>query len=97
MQGFTPGPVRVEGEWRGSGKRRRYALMSVVHGVTGSPQSNVVFHTYAGLFRPFTVVEVDKDGSGKEIEQSTAFCKREKMLEWLSQRFPQAVCVARKK
>ena len=96
LKGFTPGSVTIEGNWQGSGRKRRYALLSVIHGVTGSPESTVAFHTYPGLFRPFTVVEVDKDGDGKVDEQSTALCKREKMLEWLSKRFPQAVCLARK-
>ena len=53
--------------------------------------------TYPGLFRPFTVVQVDADSDGKIDEISTALCKREKMLEWLSERFPQAVCLTRKK
>ena len=99
LQGFTPTPgsVTVEGDWQGSGRKRRYALLSVIHGVTGSPKATISFHTYPGFFRPFTIVEVDKDGDGKIEESSTALCKREKMLEWLSQRFPQAVCLARKK
>jgi len=97
LQGFTPGPITIGGDWQGSGKRRQYALLSVIRGVTGSPQSTVTFHTYAGFFRPFTIVEIDKDGDGKPDEKSSALCKRDKMLEWLSRRFPQAVCLARKK
>ncbi len=99
LQGFTPtlGSVTVEGNWQGSGRKRRYALLSVIHGVTGSPKATIAFHTYPGFFRPFTVVEVDKDGDGKMDEISTPLCKRDKMLEWLSRRFPQAVCLIRKK
>ncbi len=99
LQGFTPTPgnVTIEGNWQGSGRKRCYALLSVIHGVTGSPETTISFHTYPGLFRPYTIVEVDKDGDGKPDEKSTALCKRDKMLEWLSQRFPQAVCLARKK
>ena len=85
---FAVGPVTLEGRWDLSSRRPRYTLLSVVRGVRNYPNATVFFKTYPGLFRPFTVVEVDKDGDGKVDEQSTALCKREKMLEWLSRRFP---------
>ncbi len=97
LQVFTLGSITIEGNWQGNGRKRCYALLSVIHGVSGYPNATLIFHTYPGLVRPFTVVEVDKDGDSKGVERSTALCKREKMLEWLSERFPQAVCLARKK
>ncbi|MDO8729772.1 MAG: hypothetical protein Q7J69_01090 [Candidatus Omnitrophota bacterium] len=97
FEGFAVGPVRMEGRWEGTGCGARYMLLSVVRGVQNYPNATVSFKTYPGLFRPFTVVQVDADSDGKVEEQSTALCKREKMLEWLSERFPQAVCLVRKK
>ena len=97
FEGFAVGPVRMEGRWEGTGQRARYMLLSVVRGVQHYPNATVFFKTYPGLFRPFTVVQVDADSDGKIDEISTALCKREKMLEWLSERFPQAVCLVHKK
>ena len=97
LEGFSVGPVWMEGRWEGTGYGAKYMLLSVVRGVQHYPNATVFFKTYPGFFRPFTVVQVDTDGDGKVDEQSTALCKREKMLEWLSKRFPQAVILARKK
>ena len=94
---FAIGPVTLEGRWENTGRGAKYMMLSVVRGVRNYPNATVFFKTYPGFFRPFTVVQVDSDGDGKVDEQSTALCKREKMLEWLSQRFPQAVILARKK
>ena len=93
LEGFSAGPVGMEGRWEGTGGGARYMLLSVVKGVQHYPNATVFFKTYPGLFRPFTVVQVDADSDGRVDEQSTALCKREKMLEWLSERFPQAVCL----
>ena len=90
VQGFSRGSVTIEGNWQGSGRGRRYALQSVFRGVQGYPEATVTFHTNAGFFRPYTVVEVDKDGDGKVDEISTALCKRGKMLDWLKKKFPLA-------
>ena len=97
LEGFSVGPVKLEGRWEGTGQGARYMLLSIVKGVQHYPNATVFFKTYPGLFRPFTVVQVDADSDGKVDEQSTALCKQETMLEWLSERFPQAVCLARKK
>lgn len=97
LEGFSVGPVRMEGRWEGSGKGAKYLLFSIIHGVQNYPKATVTFQTRPGIFQPFTVVQVDADGDGKVDEQSTALCKREKMLEWLSERFPQAVYLVRKK
>lgn len=94
---FATGPVMLEGRWENTRRGAKYMLVSVVRGVRGYPKATVSFKTSPGLFRPFTVVQVDADGDGKVDEQSTALCKREKMLEWLSKRFPQAVFLVRKK
>ena len=96
LEGFALGPVMLEGRWEGTGCRAKYLIFSVIRGVQNYPKATVIFRTSPGLFRPFTVVQVDADGDGKVDEQSTALCKREKMVEWLAQRFPQAVCLARK-
>lgn len=97
LEGFAVGSVQMEGRWEGIGQGARYMLLSVVKGVQHYPNATVFFKTYPGLFRPFTVVQVDADSDGKVDEQSTALCKRDKMLRWLAERFPQAVYVARKK
>ena len=97
LEGFAIGPVRLEGRWEDTGHGLKFMLLSVVQGVQHYPKATVTFRTYPGFFRPFTVVQVDADGDGKVDEQSTALCKRERMLEWLSKRFPQAACIARRK
>ncbi len=94
---FAIGPVTLEGRWEETGHGAKYMMLSVVRGVRNYPKATVFFKTYPGLFRPFTVVEVDQDGDGKVDEQSTALCKRAKMLEWLGERFPQAVVLAHRK
>ena len=85
---FAIGSVTLEGHWENTGRGAKYMLLSVVRGVRNYPNATVFFRTYPGFFRPFTVVQVDKDGDGKVDEQSTAICRREKMLQWLSRRFP---------
>ncbi len=97
LEGFALGPVALEGRWEGTGRGAKYLIFSVIRGVQNYPKATVIFRTAPGLFRPFTVVQVDADGDGKIDEQSTAICRREKMVEWLAQRFPQAVCLARNK
>ena len=97
LKGFALGPVTLEGRWEEKGGRSKYTLLSIIHGVQNYPDATVIFRTYPGFFRPFTVVQVDADGDGKVDAQSTALCRREKMLDWLAQRFPQAICLARKK
>lgn len=85
---FAIGPVTLEGRWENTGRGAKYMLLSVVRGVRNYPNATVFFRTYPGFFRPFTVVQVDADSDGEVDEQSTALCKRERMLEWLSERFP---------
>lgn len=85
---FAIGPVTMEGHWEKTGRGAKYTLLSVVRGVRNYPNAMVFFRTYPGFFRPFTVVQVDADGDGKVDEISTALCRREKMLQWLSKRFP---------
>ncbi len=97
LGGFASGPVTLEGRWEGSGRRAKYMMLSIVRGVQHYPDATVIFKTCPGLFKPFTVVEVDSNGDGTVDEQSTALGKREKVLEWVAQRFPQAACVAREK
>jgi hypothetical protein len=88
LEGFALGPVMLEGRWESTGRGAKYVLLSVVRGVRNYPNATVFFRTYPGFFRPFTVVQVDADGDGKVDEQSTALCKRDKMLRWLAKRFP---------
>ena len=97
LKGFAVGPVTLEGCWEEKGGRSKYTLLSVIHGVQSYPNATVIFRTYPGFFRPFTVVQVDADGDGQVDAQSATLCRRDKMLDWLAQRFPQAVCLARKK
>jgi hypothetical protein len=87
---FAIVPVTLEGRWEKTDRGAKYMLLSVVRGVRNYPNATVSFRTYPGFFRPFTVVQVDADGDGEVEEQSTALCKREKMMEWLSRRFPLA-------
>ncbi len=85
---FAVGPVTMEGHWENTGRGAKYMLLSVVRGVKNYPNATVFFRTYPGFFRPFTVVAVDTDGDGEVDKQSTAICKREKMLQWLAKQFP---------
>lgn len=96
LKEFAQGPVTLEGRWESNanGGKAKYLLLSIVKGVHNYPNAVVTFRTCPGMFRPFTVVQVDENGDGKVDEQSSALLKREKMVEWLAQRFPQAVCIA---
>ena len=92
--GFALGSVTFEGRWEGQGSRPQYLMLSTVRGVQNYPKAMVFFRTYPGMLRPFTVVQVDDNGDGKVDAESPKLCQREKMVEWLAQRFPQAVCLA---
>lgn len=97
ISGFAAGPVTLEGRWEGSGNCAKYLMLSVVRGVQNYPNATVIFKTCPGLFKPFTVVEIDSNGDGTVDEQSAALGKREKVFEWVAQHFPQAACAVRAK
>lgn len=81
---FAKGPMTLEGSWKNLGGQKRYLLVNTIHGVKGFPDAIISFTTYPGLLRPFTIVEVDKDGDGKTDQKSTALCRCDTLKDWLT-------------
>ena len=90
LTNMAQGPVTLEGVWREGKGRRQYLVVSLIRGLKGSSKTNVWFTTYPGFLRPFTVVQVDRDGDGKMDQQSSALCRAEGVRDWLLQHLTSA-------
>lgn len=82
---FAKGPMTLEGIWKDLGGQKQYLLVNTIRGVKGFPDAVISLTTYPGLLRPFTIVEVDKDGDGKTDQKSTALCRCDTLKDWLAQ------------
>ena len=88
LRGFALGPVTFEGAWSRVAGDRQYVLLGIIRGVKGHPAATVFMHTYPGMFKPFTVVSVDRDGDGKVDLESERFSERDTLESWLLRIFP---------
>lgn len=95
LKEFAAGPVTIEGAFREIRGVLRYVVTGTLSGVNGNPNAILRFETYPGMFRPVTDVTVDQNGDGKADEKSTAFCRLDRVWEWVEARFPQNAKLAR--
>ncbi len=85
LKEFAQGPVTIEGALREIGGALRYVITGTIRGVEGHPKATLRFETYPGLMRPVTNVALDEDGDGKVDEESTGFCRLDRVRDWIEQ------------
>lgn len=88
MQEYAQGPVTVRGDWQQLRGSRRFVVVGMLRGLQEYPDAVVFSTLYPGLFRPFTVVYVDRDGDGRIDEQSGKLTRSDRILDWFRERFP---------
>lgn len=90
LKEFARGPVTVEGAFRQIRGTLRYVITGTIRGVDGHPKATLRFETYPGALRPLTDVALDEDGDGTVDEESTGFCRLDRVRDWIEERLPQA-------
>lgn len=89
LKEFAQGPVTIEGAFRKIRGTLRYVITGTIRGVVGHPKATLRFETYPGPLRPVTDVTLDEDSDGTVDEESTGFCRLDRLWHWIEERFPQ--------
>ena len=89
LKEFAGGPVTIEGASKEVRGALRYVVTGTIHGVNGHPEATLKFETSPGFIRPVTQVTVDDNGDGQTDEKSSAFCRLDRMRDWVEKRYPQ--------
>lgn len=90
LKEFAQGPVTIEGAFREIRGTLQYVITGTIRGVDGHPKATLKFETYPGLLRPVTDVSLDEDGDGTVDDESTGFCRLDRLWDWIEERLPQA-------
>lgn len=88
MQEYAQGPVTMQADWQQIRGSKRFVVVGMLRGLQEYPDAVVFSTLYPGLFRPFTIVTIDRDGDGRIDEQSGKLTRSDRILEWFRERFP---------